>query len=71
MMDVDDPWYTGDFEAAYQDIYRGCEALINKIEKVRQIMQVYQFLIILAVVIMGYILLLKSLYFLKAIFILC
>lgn len=33
MMDVDDPWYTGDFEAAYQDIYRGCEALINKIEK--------------------------------------
>ncbi len=32
MMDVDDPWYTGDFEAAYQDIYRGCEALIKKIE---------------------------------------
>ena len=33
MMDVDDPWYTADFEAAYQDIYRGCEALINKVEK--------------------------------------
>lgn len=32
MMDVDDPWYTGDFEAAYQEIYRGCEALIKKIE---------------------------------------
>ena len=32
MMDVDDPWYTGDFEEAYQDIYRGCEALIKKIE---------------------------------------
>ena len=32
MMDVDDPWYTGYFEAAYQDIYRGCEALIKKIE---------------------------------------
>ena len=32
MMDVDDSWYTGDFEAAYQDIYRGCEALIKKIE---------------------------------------
>ena len=32
MMDVDDQWYTGDFEAAYQDIYRGCEALIKKIE---------------------------------------
>ena len=35
MMDVDDPWYTGDFEAAYQDIYRGCEALIKKIEMFR------------------------------------
>ena len=32
MMDLDDPWYTVDFEAAYQDIYRGCEALIKKIE---------------------------------------
>ena len=32
MLDVDDPWYTGDFEWAYQDIYRGCEALIKKIE---------------------------------------
>ena len=32
MMDVDDPWYTGDFEAAYQESYRGCEALIKKIE---------------------------------------
>ena len=32
MMDVDDPWYTGDFEAAYQEIYRGCEGLIKKIE---------------------------------------
>ena len=32
MMDVDDPWYTGDFEAAYQDIYQGCEALIKRIE---------------------------------------
>ena len=32
MMDVDDPWYTGDFEAAYQEIYRGCQALIKKIE---------------------------------------
>ena len=32
MMDVDDPWYTGDFEAAYQVIYRGCEALIKKFE---------------------------------------
>lgn len=32
MADVDDPWYTGDFETAYQEIKRGCQALYNKIE---------------------------------------
>lgn len=25
--DVSDPWYTGDFEGVYADIYRGCESL--------------------------------------------
>lgn len=30
--DVDDPWYTDDFETAYQEITRGCQALYNKIE---------------------------------------
>ena len=25
--DVADPWYTGDFEATYQDIVAGCEGL--------------------------------------------
>ena len=29
--DVADPWYTGDFEVAYQDIYRGCKAMMEKI----------------------------------------
>lgn len=29
--DVADPWYTDDFEAAYRDIYKGCEALLNKV----------------------------------------
>ena len=29
--DVDDPWYTGDFEKAYQDIYKGCLALISEL----------------------------------------
>lgn len=24
---VSDPWYSGDFETAFSDIYRGCEAL--------------------------------------------
>ena len=27
--DVADPWYTGDFETAYEDILAGCQALRN------------------------------------------
>ena len=27
--DVADPWYTDDFERAYQDILRGCQALLD------------------------------------------
>ena len=30
---VADPWYTGDFEKAYQDIYDGCAGLLNEIQK--------------------------------------
>ena len=26
---IDDPWYTGDFEGVYRQIERGCEALIG------------------------------------------
>ena len=26
--DVSDPWYTGDFETAFQDILEGCEAML-------------------------------------------
>ncbi len=29
--DVDDPWYSGDFDTAYRDIYEGCEALLKSI----------------------------------------
>lgn len=29
--DVDDPWYTNDFDTAYKDIYRGCQALAEKL----------------------------------------
>ncbi len=29
--DVDDPYYTGDYEKAYEDIRRGCEALLKTI----------------------------------------
>lgn len=28
---VSDPWYTGDFEQTYDDIVRGCEALLEHI----------------------------------------
>lgn len=27
--DVDDPWYSGDFDKAYHDIYCGCNALLD------------------------------------------
>ena len=30
---VSDPWYTRDFAKAYNDIYRGCEALLNNITR--------------------------------------
>ena len=29
--DVDDPWYSGDFDTAYRDILKGCKALLQKI----------------------------------------
>ena len=29
--EVDDPWYTDDFETAWQDIFAGCEALLQKL----------------------------------------
>ena len=31
--DVADPWYTGDFEAAWNDIYDGCCGLLESINK--------------------------------------
>lgn len=31
--DVDDPWYTNDFDTAYQEIYKGCEGLIKKLKE--------------------------------------
>ena len=29
--DVADPWYTGDFEATYRDVTRGCTALLDSL----------------------------------------
>ncbi len=31
--DVADPWWTGDFEKTWQDILKGCTALLNEINK--------------------------------------
>lgn len=31
--DVADPWYTGDFETAYQDILEGCRGLLKALTK--------------------------------------
>ena len=31
--DVADPWYTGDFEAIWQDVLAGCQGLLNSIIK--------------------------------------
>ena len=28
--DVSDPWYTGDFEATWQDVQEGCQALLEE-----------------------------------------
>ena len=29
--DVADPWYTGNFEATWQDVLRGCQALLDEL----------------------------------------
>ncbi len=29
--DIDDPWYTGDFDTAYRDISEGCRGLLDSI----------------------------------------
>ena len=31
--DVADPWYTGDFDATYEDVVAGCEGLLNAVLK--------------------------------------
>ena len=30
--DVSDPWYTRDFDQAYDDIFRGCKALLEELQ---------------------------------------
>ena len=29
--DVADPWYTGNFDAAYEDVLAGCKALLKQL----------------------------------------
>lgn len=31
--DVDDPWYTGDFDATYADVTKGCAALLSDLTR--------------------------------------
>lgn len=31
--DISDPWYTGDFEKAYNDILEGCKSLLEKLKR--------------------------------------
>ncbi|MBE6632483.1 MAG: low molecular weight phosphotyrosine protein phosphatase [Ruminococcaceae bacterium] len=31
--DVADPWYSGNFDITYEDVYRGCAALFKKLEE--------------------------------------
>ncbi len=31
--DIDDPWYTGDFDTACRDIMEGCELWLDRVEK--------------------------------------
>lgn len=33
--DIADPWYTGNFDATYNDVVEGCTALLKKIQKER------------------------------------
>lgn len=33
--DVADPWYTGDFEATWQDVLAGCQGLLKELTKER------------------------------------
>ena len=30
--DIEDPWYTGNYDKVYHEIYDGCVSLINKLE---------------------------------------
>lgn len=30
--DVEDPWYTGDFETVYNDVFTGCEGFLRFLE---------------------------------------
>ncbi len=39
--DVSDPWYTRDFEAAYRDIYRACQAILDNYIRIFEIRKAY------------------------------
>ena len=34
--DIDDPWYTGDFDGAWRDVQAGCRALLERLEQAQK-----------------------------------
>ena len=32
--DIDDPWYTGDFESTWRDVLAGCRTLLDHLERI-------------------------------------
>lgn len=35
--DIADPWYTGDFDATYEDVIKGCESFLNYLKENNEI----------------------------------
>jgi len=35
--DIADPWYTGDFDATYEDVIKGCEGFLNYLKENNEI----------------------------------
>ena len=33
--DIADPWYTGNFDRTYEDIYEGCQGLLEEVTRKR------------------------------------
>lgn len=36
--DIADPWYTGNFDITYEDVYKGCAAFLNKVLNIGEVL---------------------------------